>query len=105
LKVGGQLWQLWVNHTLAHALGESRHPRRATRAVFAVCAPQTNDALLRGGAVLNDFRRWLADPSTLVFIPLEDLIEALSNESRAGGPKSWVDGLRSRYAVDIAPLA
>ena len=34
---GGPLWQIWVNHTLAHALAARF---QATHAVYAVCAPR-----------------------------------------------------------------
>ena len=92
---GGPEWQLWVNHTLAHAEADARGARHA---VFAVCAPATNTTLLREG-ILNTFQARLANPETFRFVPLDDLIEHLrSIASEAPALRVWVDGLVARYA-------
>ena len=81
---GGPLWQIWVNHTLAHALAARSGSKRA---VFAVCAPADNEPLLRGGAVLDAFRRHTADPASVIFIPLEKLLERL--KTLCAGRQAW----------------
>ena len=94
---GGPLWQIWVNHTLAHALAARS---RAKRAVFAVCAPAENDVLLQGGAVLDEFRRCAADPSTVVFIPLEAILERLVTVTAGRADwEGWAATLQRRYVI------
>lgn len=90
---GGALWQLWVNHTLAHVEAARRG---ASRAVFLVCAPSANDALLHGGSVLGGFRELLADPATVGLLALDELIDWISDVSGEGSP--WARGLRERYS-------
>lgn len=74
---GDDLWQLWTNHTLAHAL----KPSADALALFAVCAPRGNTRLLgtsEGGAGKVDmFARLLDDSATVSFLPVEDLITEL----------------------------
>ena len=86
---GGPLWQLWVNHTLAH-VEAARHG--AAHARFLVCAPEANDVLLRG--VLDEFRGVLRRPETFGFLALDSLIERIGE---VAGPSAWVEGLRGRY--------
>ena len=98
---GGPLWQLWVNHTLVHA--EVR-ARGGGRAIFAVCAPSANTALLgpgpHGGAVLAEFRALLADPGSLVFVDLDALLASIAAAcvGRNEWHQAWSNALRSRYA-------
>jgi hypothetical protein len=92
---GGELWQLWVNHTLAHV--EAR--RRGAKVVrFAVCAPASNDELLQRGQVLSRFRALVKDPSTVLFIDVDRLIdEILSASSGNASLADWARGLQARY--------
>jgi hypothetical protein len=93
---GGPEWQLWVNHTLAHAEAERRG---ANHAVFAVCAPTANHALL-GAGVLDSFLARLARPETFRFIPLEGLIAQIETAvaRREAQLRPWGAGLTRRYA-------
>lgn len=93
----GQLWQPWVNLALAHTEAERRG---AGSAVFVVCAPAPNERLLRGGRRLDEFRRVLADPSTVLFLDLdkllrtiESLVEAIAEPARV----QWAKRLMARY--------
>ena len=94
---GGGLWQLWVNHTLAHAEAQERQLQEAA---FAVCAPRGNDALLKGGNTIATFRNLLTRPASILFIPVEDLVDAL--ESSVVPDRFWQDWivyLKKRYLV------
>jgi hypothetical protein len=75
------MWQLWVNHTLAAVEAKRRGARHA---LFGVCAPAANKALLDGGHVLEQFRGLLTNPDSFFFMPVDDLIEAIA----ALGPTS-----------------
>jgi len=93
---GGPLWQLWVNHTLAHAVAAGRGARHAR---FAVCAPIGNEALLRGGVVLDEFRRILAEPTTFLMLPLDALLERVAGLAERERPlRPWSAGLMARYS-------
>lgn len=89
---GGPLWQLWVNHTLAHV----EAGRRDARAQYLVLAPARNEALLRGGAVLSSFRAILSNPDTAGFLALDDVIASVV--ASGSGPAGWIDGITARYA-------
>lgn len=93
---GGPLWQLWVNHTLAHV--ESQR-RGGTRAVFAVCAPAANAALLDGGRTLDSFRALLRDPESFAFIDLNALLLVIDQECRGRGEwhTTWAGAIQLRY--------
>ena len=100
----GAEWQLWVNHTLAHAEAArhaAREPdparRKSTRAMFAVCAPAANEALLRDG-ILDRFRARLADPRSFRFVPLDALLERIQEVAGNGERRAWTDALAARYA-------
>lgn len=97
---GDSTWQLWVNHTLVQYEARRRH---ASRAVFAVCAPSDNKALLGDRQRLNGFRSLLSDPASFVFLPLEELIADLSAlvDGQAQW-QAWNCGLRERYLVKAA---
>lgn len=97
----GPLWQVWVNHTLAHAEAARRG---APRAVFAVCAPAENEPLLASGAVLAEFRALVGDPSTVVFVPLEAMLSRLQEAAGSGSAVwgRWAELLRLRYTVPAA---
>ena len=90
---GGPLWQLWVNHTLAHVEAARRD---APHARYLVCAPVNNEALLRGGQVLGAFQALLARPETAAFLTLDALIENIA--AAGAGPKGWIEGITARYA-------
>jgi hypothetical protein len=91
---GGTEWQLWVNHTLVHAEASRR---RAERAMFVVCAPQQNEALL-GDGVLDRFRGRLANPATFAFVALDELLAAVERATRDRPlMRSWTEGLLARY--------
>ena len=90
----GPLWQLWVNHTLAHAEAQKRG---ASEARLLLCAPSENDALLQNGAVVMSFQALLERPETLRMLPLEPLLDRIATEVDAD-QNPWVDALRSRYA-------
>jgi hypothetical protein len=92
---GGPEWQLFVNHALVHAEAARRG---ADRALFAVCAPEANDALLSDG-ILDRFRTRLADPSTFRFVPIDALLARISGAVVDGDPekRGWADGLAARY--------
>jgi hypothetical protein len=94
---GGPLWQIWVNHTLAHVLAARSG---AARAVFAVLAPADNTPLLEGGAVVDRFRALAADPTTVLFIPLERFLDRLVavTEGRSAW-EPWAKQVRRRYTV------
>lgn len=89
---GGPLWQLWVNHTLAHVEAARRG---ASRAMLLVCAPADNDALLRGGRVIDDFRAVLRAPDSVGLLALDGLIDWIAEV--AGEGSAWARGLRGRY--------
>jgi hypothetical protein len=87
------LWQLWVNHTLAHVEAKRRG---ATRAMFAVCAPEGNDAL---GAPSNlaAFRNLVADRDSLAIIGVNSLIGAIGEAINDEDHQLWHQGLMERY--------
>jgi hypothetical protein len=92
---GDGLWQLWVNHTLVHAEASNR---KFSEAAFAVCAPKGNDKLLKGGKTIDDFKKHLTNPASMLLIELEDLIDALQSSA---GPdhQKWIDYLKQRYVI------
>ena len=92
----GAQWQLWVNHTLAHAESALRG---AKHALFAVCAPLANRALL-GSDVIEAFRAHLARPETLLYVPLDALLRriAIVADGRGETMRPWHVGLTARYA-------
>ena len=90
---GGPLWQLWVNHALAHAEAKERG---ATSAFFAVCASSANHKLLQHD-VVEQFRGLLAAPQSLVFMDLDGLIEAIVSNTRTSEQTEWAAGLKTRY--------
>ncbi len=93
----GPLWQLWLNHVLAHAEAKRRN---SPRAVFAVLAPTANDALIRNGTVFDQFTNLLSSPKSFAFMALDDVIEALADatSSSSESHREWTDGLKARYA-------
>jgi len=93
---GGPVWQLWVNHTLACA---EANRRNASRAIFGVCAPTKNEALLKNG-ILDQFRSYLKDPTSFVFIDVDDLIKTIRKnvDGRSDWHDRWGRGLTARYA-------
>ncbi|HSV26411.1 MAG TPA: hypothetical protein VLH60_00825 [Sedimentisphaerales bacterium] len=92
---GDGMWQLWVNHTLVHAEASKR---KLKEAFFAVCAPKGNDKLLKGERIIDDFKKYLADPASMLLIELEDFIDALQSSA---GPdhQKWIDYLKQRYVI------
>ena len=98
----GPLWQLWVNHTLAHALAARSG---AGAAMMGVVAPADSDTLLRGGEILDRFRSYLSAPDSLVFLPLEALLERLVEEAADTGAdwSAWAEKLQERYTTEGEP--
>lgn len=98
---GGPLWQIWVNHTLAHALAARF---QATHAVYAVCAPRENEQLGAQEAV-SDFRQLATDPSTVVFLPLEELLpQLLTLTAGRAGWHDWAATLQQRYSLPTTTI-
>lgn len=92
---GGDYWQLWVNHVLSHAEAALVG---AKSAVFAVCAPRQNHALLQGGRVLDSFRALLRKPETAVFVDIDDLL-AVVREQVPDELSDWADHAAKRYGA------
>jgi len=98
---GGFLWQLWVNHTLAHALREEAD----STAIFAVCAPKANTRVLdlesRALGKIDAFRELAREPDSVVFLAVEDVVAALESVTPADFRERshWLEGLRARYLV------
>jgi len=92
----GPLWQLWVNYTLAHA---ETARWGVQRAFFAVIAPIGNVSLLQNGRVIEQFRRLLVLPESVIFIDSDQLIGAIRDTAsvRRVQRAEWVDALVSRY--------
>jgi hypothetical protein len=85
-----------VNHTLAYAEAQRRG---AQRAVFAVCGPNGNESL-QAGAAVEQYRRLATDTSSVVFIPLERVLERLVEVCLPSDAwAAWAIALRTRYAV------
>lgn len=93
----GSLWQLWVHHTLAQALGTRQ---RSTRVIHAVCAPPGNETL-QAAAHVAQFANLLNDPSSIRLIPLESLIDNL-HDAIPDSPTwhDWISKARARYLID-----
>jgi len=93
----GPLWQLWTNHTLAHAEAAKRG---AIKSYFAVCAPSLNKKLLKDGKILEQFRYFLKCPESLVFIDLDEFIKAITMVVASQNPeqRAWINSLAARYA-------
>jgi hypothetical protein len=90
----GPLWQLWVNHTLAHVEAQRRG---AERAMFVVCAPEENEALA-ANSHLNALRKLVADESTVVSVGANRLIEVIGTLV-SDDHRPWYQGLEDRYAA------
>lgn len=89
---GGPLWQLWVNYTLAKV---EALRRRASFAIFAVCSPENNERL----AVVNkleNFKKLLVDPDSVIYIGVDHLISVIGNEVKAPLGE-WHKRLMLRY--------
>lgn len=96
---GGPLWQIWVNHTLAHAEAKRRN---AVRAVFATCAPEANEEL-DARANLDKYRALVTNQDSVVFIPLEQLLERIESCcARDHQWSDWAQRLRRRYTIPLA---
>lgn len=95
----GPLWQLWVNHVLAHAEADRRG---AGKAYYAVCASAANQKLLQHeSGILDQFRSLLTAPESLVFMDLDALIEAIDEISKYEFPDyaQWASQLAARYGL------
>lgn len=99
---GDHKWQLWTNHTLAHVL----KPSEDAIALYAVCAPKHNKALLDSGKVrfgkLDEFSSLLRNPDSFSLLPIEDLIASLHETVPVDFPQrhQWLLGLNGRYVVE-----
>jgi hypothetical protein len=93
----GPLWQLWVNHTLAHVVARRRG---ASRAAFAVLASSGNDALDTRARV-EEFRRHVTDPSTVLLVDLDGVLTHLQETVAARGHehRNWAERMSARYLV------
>jgi hypothetical protein len=89
----GHLWQLWVNHALAHVEAQRRG---ATRAIFAVCAPEANEALAARSAV-QAYQDLVIDPSTVVHVDV-DVLVSIIGEAVSDQLRTWHAMLARRYA-------
>jgi hypothetical protein len=90
---GGPLWQLWVNHTLAHVEASRRG---APRAMLAVCAPEAN-ATLDAQTHLAALRGIVADPNELALIGVNHLIESIGQLVSDKASQQWYHCLKERY--------
>jgi hypothetical protein len=88
---GGPLWQLWVNHTLAHAEAERRG---ADEARLLVCAPVANVALGAAEQV-GALQALLRRPESAGLLPLDTLIDRVAEVCGEGS--RWARGLQERY--------
>jgi hypothetical protein len=94
---GGELWQLWVDHTLVHAVAAMR---KITHTHLGVCAPLGNEKLMARSHI-DAFAKLLVDPSSVVFLPLEELIEDLTHAvPHEPHWQSWVNQMRARYMIE-----
>lgn len=94
---GGPMWQLYINHTLTHALAAQKHISKAT---FALCAPVANERL-HAQRQLVGFSEFLNDKKSAVFLPLEDVIRDLARLVPPQEPwRSWIEKLKARYVVE-----
>lgn len=93
----GSMWQLWVNHTLAHVEAANRN---AGKAYFGVCAPIENKRLFTNQNVVDRFKSLLKDSDSLIFIDLDNLLKLISEiaPSINADYELWADYLTSRYA-------
>jgi hypothetical protein len=66
-------------------------------AAFVICAPKGNDALL-GEAAVERVRARLSKPETLLFLPVDDLLQRIHDLSKDRGPlRDWAEQLLARY--------
>jgi len=100
---GDYKWQLWTNHTLAHIL----KPDSDAIALYAVCAPKNNKALLDSDkgrfSKLDGFRSLLRNPDSFSLLSVEDLVASLHETVPVDflpERQQWLSGLSSRYVVD-----
>lgn len=94
---GGELWQLWVDHTLVHAMAAIR---KITHTCLGVCAPIGNEKLMARDHV-EAFAKLLVDPSSVVLLPLEEMIDELTHAvPHEPQWQSWVNQMRARYLID-----
>lgn len=93
---GGPLWQLWVNLTLANVEADRRG---VAHALYGVCAPASNDKVLRGGEVMAKFSSLLARPESVVFLELDSLLrQIVETATGAAWQHKWAQALADRYA-------
>lgn len=93
----GPTWQMWVNYALAH---EEARRRNATKAYYAVCASSRNTRLLNPKHnTLENFRRLVKEPETVVMIDIDELIQAIGQQIDNEDPNhlQWLAGLQGRY--------
>lgn len=93
----GSMWQIWVNHVLAHEEGTRRN---AAKSMFAVLAPGKNNALLKEPNPINTYKTLISDSETVQFIDLDSFIDRLSTlvVDRDTESHDWVENLALRYA-------
>lgn len=94
---GGSMWQLWVNHTMVHAVAAQR---RVGRVMHAVCAPLANEKLMARKHI-DHFAGLLNDPSSVAFIPLESLIDDLVDAApKTAAWRDWSERAKARYVIE-----
>lgn len=94
---GGPLWQLWVNHTMVHAVAAQQH---ISRVMHAVCAPLHNEKLMARDRI-ESFAALLRDPGGIALIPLEDLVDDLVSAIPDSAPwRDWANQARARYVIE-----
>lgn len=91
---GGSLWQLWTNLSLAYALAKQK---RCLEFRYVVICPKGNIKLSQGNKVFGDFESLLHRPEVFKVIYLEDLGEALKDNSVVQKCDPWVNEFVERY--------
>lgn len=89
----GQLWQLWVNHVLAHIEAKRQ---KSLYAIFAVCAPENNNRL-KAVKKIEDFQKLLINPDSVINIGINNLLSIIGHEIRTSSDKEWHKNLLLRY--------
>ena len=91
---GGSLWQLWTNLSLAYALAKEN---QYSEFKYVVICPRSNTILSQDNEVFDGFKSILRRPEVFKVIYLEDIGEALRDESVVQKRDPWIDEFISRY--------
>lgn len=90
----GNLWQLWVNMTLAYGIAKEEDVQDFR---YAVICPKGNTKLSGDGAVFERFRSYLAQPNRFMVIYLEDIAVHLKAVSKSLHNPPWIGEFIGRY--------